>query len=250
MSCTACYRSDAAVAQYCDAHYGPDKFGVANFCAQIVHLCVTTQAEQPKHSALDLGCSVGRTSFELARHFDQVTGIDYSTRFIDIARHIKQHGKICYRLQDEGDLISDHKIFLSDFDLASTTPRVSFYQGDVQCLETPFRDYDLILAANLIDRLPNPGSFLADIHQRLMVGGLLVIASPYNWLEHFTPRKHWLCRRFQLGGSRTSQEGLRMKLAKYFTMIAEPREVEFVIRDTARTFHHSITQVTFWRRFY
>jgi putative 4-mercaptohistidine N1-methyltranferase len=249
VSCSARYQSDTAVAQYCDAHYGPDKFGLANFSEQIAQLCATAHEGSLQRSALDLGCSVGRTTFELATHYDQVTGIDYSNRFVEIARRIKKHGRICYRLHEEGDLISDHTASLTDFDLAATIPRVTFYQGDAQCLETRFRNYDLVLAANLIDRLPDPGLFLANIHQNLVVGGLLVIASPYNWLERFTPRKQWLSCRFSVGGSRTSLEGLGKKLAKHFTIAGEPQEVEFVIRDTARTFHHSISQVTFWRRF-
>jgi 2-polyprenyl-3-methyl-5-hydroxy-6-metoxy-1,4-benzoquinol methylase len=35
--------------------------------------------------ALDLGCAVGRSSFELTRYFDRVVGLDYSARFIQVA---------------------------------------------------------------------------------------------------------------------------------------------------------------------
>ena len=35
--------------------------------------------------ALDIGCAVGRTSFELTRSFDYVLGLDYSARFIQVA---------------------------------------------------------------------------------------------------------------------------------------------------------------------
>ncbi len=242
------YQSDIAVAQYCDAHYGPSKFGVANFPEKMAQICVEAQKNNPQHSALDLGCSVGRTTFELATCFDQVTGIDFSARFIDIAHHIKKHGKICYRLHDDGDQSSEHMASLTDFDLAATTSRVTFHQGDVQNLETSFHGYDLILAANLIDRINNPGDFLANIHLRLSIGGLLVIASPYDWIERFTPKKQWLSNRFNAGSSRSSLKGLRGKLVNHFTAEGDPQEVEFVIRDTARTFHHSISQVTTWRR--
>jgi len=33
--------------------------------------------------ALDLGCAVGRSSFELAREYQEVVGIDISQTFID-----------------------------------------------------------------------------------------------------------------------------------------------------------------------
>ena len=242
------YCTDTAVGQYCDAHYGSDHFGVANFPQKMVQLCATALAGKPQRRAIDLGCAVGRTSFELATHFDQVAGIDLSSRFIDIARRIQKRGKICYQLPEEGEIISDHEVLLADLNLAETASRVSFSQGNARYLEASFCDYDLVLASNLIDRCPEPRKFLAGIHQRLVIGGLLVIASPYNWLEHYTPRKQWLGGRFRSGTPLTSLEGLGKKLSKHFTMIGEPQDVEFVIRETARTFHHSISQVTIWCR--
>src|SRR5690242_21207124 len=37
-----------------------------------------------KMKALDLGCAVGRARFELARYFEQVTGVDFSARCINL----------------------------------------------------------------------------------------------------------------------------------------------------------------------
>lgn len=246
----ALYESETSVAQYCDAHYGPDKFGVANFPAYLAHLCASMMLGKPKRSALDLGCAAGRASFELATCFDQVTGIDFSTRFIDIASRLKNRGRIGYRLIEEGDLISDHEVLLADFGLEAAAPRVTFYQGNAERLDLHCYNHDLVLAANLIDRLSKPGKFLSEVHKLLAVGGLLVIASPYNWMDHFTPRQQWLGGRFRVGAPFTSLKGLSKKLTKHFDAVCEPRDVEFVIRMTARTFQHNISQVTFWRRVY
>jgi len=38
--------------------------------------------EDIKLAAVDIGCAVGRTSFELTRWFDYTVGLDYSARFI------------------------------------------------------------------------------------------------------------------------------------------------------------------------
>lgn len=124
----ALYESETSVAQYCDAHYGPDKLGVANFPAHLARLCASTMLGKPMRSALDLGCAAGRASFELATCFDQVIGIDLSSRFIDIARRLKERSHIGYRLIEEGDLISDHEVRLADFGLEATSSRVTFYQ--------------------------------------------------------------------------------------------------------------------------
>jgi putative 4-mercaptohistidine N1-methyltranferase len=247
-ACFAHYESNAAVAQYCDAHYGPDKFGVPNFQAHLARLCASELSGKQRRSALDLGCAVGRASFELATCFDHVTGIDFSSRFINIARRLKVRGRIGYKLIEEGELVSDHEVCLADLGLAATATKVTFCQGNAERLNAHSHCYDLVLAANLIDRLPEPGKFLAGIHKVLVVGGLLVITSPYNWLEHFTTRHQWLGGRFRIGSPFTSQEGLTKKLTRYFVEVSEPQDVEFVIRKTARTFQHNISQVTFWRR--
>jgi putative 4-mercaptohistidine N1-methyltranferase len=201
-----------------------------------------------KRSALDLGCAAGRASFELATCFDQVTGIDFSSHFIDVATRLKCRGRIAYRLIEEGELVSDHEVFLADFGLEATASKVTFYQENVERLDVKCHNHDLVLAANLIDRLSRPGRFLSEVHKLLVVGGLLVIASPYNWLDNFTPRQQWLGGRFRAGTPITSQEGLNKKLTKHFDAVSEPQDVEFVIRKTARTFQHNISQVTVWRR--
>ena len=54
--------------------------------------------------ALDVGCSVGRSAFELARDFDEVVGIDYSNTFIQRCQELKRTGHSTYKLMTEGAL--------------------------------------------------------------------------------------------------------------------------------------------------
>ncbi len=244
----AMYETDSSVAQYCDAHFGPDKFGVENFPRRLVDLCLEALSTRPKRRALDLGCAVGRGSFELAKHFEFVTGIDFSARFIRIAYQLQEKGVIHYQLPEEGEIVSYHEKRLSDFDLAGTGERIEFYQGDAHNLKPQFGDYDLILAANLIDRLYEPARFLNTIHQRLKVGGLLVLASPYTWLEEYTKKEHWIGGIRKAGEPYTSFEGLHDQLEKHFQRLSEPQDVEFVIRETARKYQHTVSQVSIWER--
>lgn len=244
----AMYETDGAVAQYCDAHYGPDKFGVGNFPARLVELCLQAMGERPRRRALDLGCAVGRASFELARHFDQVSAIDFSARFIRIAYQLQEKGVIHYQLADEGEIVSFHEQRLGDFGLATTSARVEFCQGDAHNLKPQFTGYDLVLAANLLDRLYEPARFLATIHQRLNPGGLLAIASPYSWQEEFTPKERWIGGRRRAGEPFSTLAGLTEQLAPHFRMLGTPRDLPFVIRETARKFQHSIAELTFWEK--
>lgn len=57
--------------------------------------------------ALDVGCAVGRSSFELARDFDEVVGIDYSNAFIQRCQELKMTGQSAYKLKTEGVLGED-----------------------------------------------------------------------------------------------------------------------------------------------
>lgn len=54
--------------------------------------------------ALDIGCAVGRSSFELARSFDEVVGIDFSNAFVARCNEMKHAGLSNYVLPDEGEL--------------------------------------------------------------------------------------------------------------------------------------------------
>ncbi len=244
----AMYETDDSVAQYCDAHFGPDKFDVPNFPAQLVKMSLQAMAGRPKERALDLGCAVGRASFELAKHFDYVAGIDFSARFIRIAHQLQEKGITHYQLPEEGEIVSFHEVRLSDLELADHSGNIEFSQGDAHNLKPQFTDYDLVIAANLLDRLYDPAQFLSNIHLRMRPGGLLVIASPYMWLEAFTKKEHWIGGIRIAGEPFSTLDGLKKELGSHFRLIDKPCDIEFVIRETARKFQHTISQVTIWER--
>ena len=54
--------------------------------------------------ALDIGCAVGRSSFELTQKFEEVVGIDFSQSFVDACNHLKDQGKVTYFIPTEGEL--------------------------------------------------------------------------------------------------------------------------------------------------
>ena len=82
----------------------------------------------------------------------------------------------------------------------------------------------------------------------IVAGGHLVLTSPYTWLEEFTPREKWLGGRKVDGENVTTLDGLQAALGPRFTPVGEPRDVPFVIRETARKFQHTVAQLTVWQR--
>ena len=243
------YEDDALLAQYAEFHYGQSYFEVPNFPAAVAQIALDVSRGRPQRRALDIGCAVGRTSFELARGgFDTVVGVDFSARFINLADELIGQGLVRYALTDEGELQSFREVGLDQLGFAECASRVTFWQGDACNLKDVHRDYDLVVAANLIDRLYDPHKFLADIGQRIVPGGVLVLTSPYTWLEDHTPRSQWLGG-FKKDGERyTTLDALHELLAEDFVPLGVPRDLPFVIRETARKFQHSVAQVSCWER--
>ncbi len=241
------YETDEQVCQYLDFHYGQTYFGVPNFSNALARRSIELCPDGGR--ALDLGCAVGRASLELARHFSHVDGVDFSARFIDAAGQMISQGGYRYTVPLEGDLVEYCEASLASLGLeAEQLARIHFSQGDAQNLLPKYKDYDLVLAANLIDRLQQPLRFLNEIGARIKPGGLLVLTSPYTWLEAFTPRANWLGGYRENGESRTTYRALQLVLADQFEEVGSPEDFPFVIRETARKHQHTVAQMTVWRR--
>lgn len=244
----AYYESDRLLTEYAEFHFGDRWYGVENFPKAMADLALEAMSGKPKTKALDLGCACGRSSFELANVFDTVEGVDFSANFIRLGVEMAEQGSVRYALAEEGELVSYHTRSLKELGLDDRASRVSFYQGDACNLKPQFTGYDLVLAANLIDRLYKPRRFLDNIHERINDGGLLVIASPYTWLEEHTPKEEWIGGYKKDGENHTTLDGLKEHLGKHFRMIGEPRKVPFVIRETQHKFQHTLSEVTIWER--
>lgn len=242
------YESDQLISQYLEFQYGEEYFGIANFAKTLVTLAQPYFQETPCHRALDIGCATGRASFELARYFDQVTGLDFSARFIQQAISLAQSHSVRYQLPREGELSEEKSCSLEQVNLDQFAAKTEFLQADACNLKPHFKDYDFILAANLIDRLHHPKAFLSDIHHRLNIGGILMLASPYTWLEEHTARSEWLGGFQQAGKNFMTLDGIQELLNPHFEILAEPVDVPFVIRETARKYQHTLSQVTIWKR--
>lgn len=194
--------------------------------------------------ALDLGCAVGRSSFELARRCAEVIGIDFSARFIAAARQLRDHGELPYSRADEGEL-STPLVARVPSEIDRT--RVHFEPGDAMELRGDVGAFDAVLLANLVDRLRNPFRCLARLPALVKPGGQLVIASPYTWLEEFTPRENWLGGFPCDGQPLTTREALRELLGADFDLIGV-KDLPFLIREHQRKFQWSVAEATIWRR--
>jgi putative 4-mercaptohistidine N1-methyltranferase len=242
------YESANLVSEYLFFHYGKFEEAAGNlpvpadawgFPVKVVRELMDSKSRPAR--ALDIGCSVGASAFELARHVPSVLGIDYSQAFIDVAQKLKGSGHIA------GDVCREAKIRQS-FEV--TIPKeidrsqVSFEVGDATCLRADLGTFDLMLAANLICRLPQPSVFLARLPDLISPGGQLLLATPFSWLESFTPEANWI------GGS-----GVGVSCESALEKILSPHFIKefqinlpFLIREHSRKFQYGISLGTRWRR--
>ena len=242
------YESDELLQQYLIFHYarGEDQFPYAFGGGDALNFPKRCANEGPDLSrlsadsrALDLGCSVGCSSFELARICDEVVGIDFSHSFIDAAKRLVATGVHPATRLDEGSATTTLEVAIdSDIDRS----RVHFEQGDAQAIRADIGEFDLVIACNLICRLPEPMRLLRRLPQLLKPGGQLLITTPFTWLEEYTPSENWLG-----DGAQDSFAGLRAALEPHFELELQ-WDMPFLIREHARKFQYSIAQASRWRR--
>ena len=242
------YETDELLNQYMAFHFGSSYFGVPNYPARCAELCIEFMGSRPRRKALDLGCAVGRSSFDLAKGFDAVVGIDLSSRFIDAANRMQAGETLPYFLHDEGELGRTVEVSLNTLEFSGVRNKVKFEVGDACNLGADHIGYDLIFAGNLIDRVNNPTAFLNDLQHRIVPGGVLVISSPYTLLEEYTPKSNWIGGLVKNGETHTVLQGMQTVLAPHFRLLRAPLDVPFVIRETSRKFQHSIAEMTVWER--
>jgi SAM-dependent methyltransferase len=86
-------------------------------------------------------------------------------------------------------------------------------QGDACALPANLGKFNAVLAANLLCRVPDPAACLAEMDAALNPGGLLVLTSPFTWLEEYTAKSRWLGATYDAQGKpRRCADALKEKL--------------------------------------
>ena len=243
MNTDSFYETEVALSQYLLFHYGDDTdlmpyaFGprsALHFPVRCVTECLDTKTLAQNARALDLGCAVGRTSFELSRFCSSVVAVDQSSTFIAAAQEIQQMGRFEYSIAEEGTRRALRTAYLPEGAIAD---RVQFVCADVMEFSQTSEPFDVVIAANLLCRLPHPLAFLQALPKLVSVQGQLILTSPYSWSEEYAPRSAWL----------GALDSLRETLEEYF-VLQRFFDMPFLIREHYRKFQWGVTQATIWKR--
>lgn len=249
------YETDSILNEYLTLHFAPTEIqmpftfisrDLTEFpqrCAELVMKWTDKLGVAPER-ALEVGCAVGGASFKLAEKFSRVTAVDLSQSFIDAAKKLQADGAIQFDYRTEGEQRSQLTATVN----RSMAEKVEFRRADACALPPEFVDFDAVLMANLLCRLPSPMACLSRMSgQRGVVrpGGILVLTTPFTWMESFTPKQLWF------GGRNDSpisgEESLLERMKSDFELL-DKFDMPLLIREHQRKYQLISSLATVWRR--
>lgn len=242
---SAIYEDPQVLSEYLLFHYGrdvevlPTQIAWPEGMYQALDFAVRTTLHfsmQGARRGLDLGCAVGRSTYEMSRNCSHVTGIDFSQAFIDAANQLRDGKSVSYTRRDEGHVATELRAELPQ---GIDPSKVDFMRCDAMALSADIGGFDRIHAANLICRLTDPTRLLARFPDLVNSRGELVLATPCTWLEGFTAPENW--------PPGETLVWLQDHLCGAFDLVKRADE-PFLIRETARKFQWTRSMVTVWRR--
>lgn len=244
-------------------------------CGRLVIAAARAAGLDPKECrALDLGCAVGGSTMVMAAAFGKgAVGVDLSQTFVDAAERVRRERSVAYSLREEGDTMLQCEARVDSLftslvgapqeeearasELArAACERSSFVQGDACALPSGAlapgakNEYECVLAANLLCRVPSPLDCLKEIHRALKPGGVVVFTSPFTWMQQYTDKSKWLGGGGGGGGGggeggegasggsdgKTCAEALRSELEALGFAVREEGVQPLVIRETKRKY--------------
>lgn len=166
---------------------GPRSHGGAY--VQLFEQALALLGPVPAGPWLDLGCSVGRGTLELARRgAGLAVGVDLNFAMLRVAERARRDGRAIFPLR-RGGVVFDR------FDAAVTgvpRERISLWCCDVGLLPFPGGSFAGALMLNLLDCVPGPLELLVETARVLTPGAVAAFSSPYDWSPHATAPGQWL----------------------------------------------------------
>lgn len=269
--------SDQQVCRWIDAHYN-----LQQFPREIQALCsnktfpqrlvdwlsrhIRFDAQNRLSRVADIGCAAGRLTFELAPYAECIQGLDQSARIIRVCAQLQFEQRLQFLTRTDGELEQFNELDLAQvFPTISSasavaaatgiaaTPRadwldhIEFMQADACNLEPKYTDYDLVVAANLVEDLIYPHAFLSLVGSRVRSCGYLCITTTGRWNSERTPKEHWLGGRKESGESVDTLDAIRSELSEDFEVV-DHTDLYTVTRTSLRNFDLALSYCLLLRR--
>jgi SAM-dependent methyltransferase len=112
-----------------------------------------------------------------------------SENFIAAAKRVQSGANLTFRVPIEGDINEEVSVVHEPDVDANVMNRVHFFKGDACALSDYAKDkdgfgtFDGVILANILCRLPDPRACLNALPRIVNKGGVVVIVTPFSWLE-------------------------------------------------------------------
>ncbi len=173
--------NEGAVSAYMDSHY-PVSSALDEFWKKAIELIDSNHYE----FALDIGCSVGRYVFELARCSKFAVGIDLNFIALASANRIQRTQEITYKRRIRGRY---YQTLQESFDAPANALFLVADALNPPCIANSF---DVVSGFNVLDNVAVPLILIGQMDALLRVNGDLILSSPYDWHADVTKIEEWL----------------------------------------------------------
>jgi len=184
----------------------------------------------PNAPTLDIGCAVGRSTFEVAHQCGGIAlGVDLNFSLLRVAQKILREGRIRFPLKRTGVVYDRHE-YAVEFE---NTTNVDFWACDASALPFHNENFNFISALNVLDTVNSPAMFLQSVNDVLATDGDLLLSTPYDWSPP-VPLQNWFGGHSQRGQHQGSSEAV---LRKHLSP-DQPSPLNLKLKITAEIEHH------------
>ena len=177
---------------YAEAHWG----GAEPSYLPLVRAGLGLLSQAPQGVWIDVGCSVGRGTFELARATGELTvGLDLNFSMLKIAEEVRRRGRVRYSRRRVG------LVFDTVDEAAPGLPgeNVSFWCADAAAIPFAPGSFRGGFCLNLLDCVQSPLGLLVELGRLVARGGEVALSTPFDWAVGATPSTSWMGGHSQRG---------------------------------------------------
>ena len=143
----------------------------------------------PSGPILDIGCSVGGSTFALAERFDRIVlGVDLNFSMLRLASRVLRSGVVRYPRRRVG-VVYDRREFPVSF---GNQENVDFWACDAMAFPFEPNRFAVAVGLNMLDCVQSPLDFLSSLATVLGNDCPAILACPYDWSISATPLESWL----------------------------------------------------------
>jgi ubiquinone/menaquinone biosynthesis C-methylase UbiE/uncharacterized protein YbaR (Trm112 family) len=185
-----------------------EKKNTAGNIAECLNAGLSLFDKKPQTPILDIGCAVGRSTFELAeKHAGLALGIDLNFSLLRAAQKVLREGVIRFPLKRIGVVYDQYEYEVS----FNNMENADFWACNALAL--PFRNetFQFTSAFNVLDAVTMPRQLLISMSDVLQTGGQALLATPFDWIPS-TPIDRWIGGHAQRGTHNGAAEPLLREL--------------------------------------